>query len=414
VISGQKASYKGPNGFAVDFEYDDIESTVEKKAAVFENAVGNGTYVQSNGHTSGRFPMQCIFSGLGYEILAEAFLSLLLQDGEGVLTHPIHGDVNVVPVGSISRADPLKTGAGQIIYQVEFYETTGLQIGETGGLDQAFDALIFAAAAAFTEGIQLADAVDRAGFRSKLASVMNTVSNAMSRASGAVTKVQNGIEDVGDSINRGIDTLLGEPLALARQCQILIGEPRRISSLAKNKITGYSNLASDIFTGTFAEPSKYAKDLINTFHLNKLVARSIVANTAMMMTESKEYLTKGDYIDAAESLKEIADAYQVWHDASYDSLELETISAPNLDVGGGHGELSRLVAAASADLLSKALKAKTELREPLRSDRTPIDLCFELYGTSKFEVLNDFVNSNQLAGDELILIPRGREIAWYV
>ena len=49
MISGQKASYKGPSGFSVDFDYDDIESTVETKAAVFENAVGNGTYVQSNG-----------------------------------------------------------------------------------------------------------------------------------------------------------------------------------------------------------------------------------------------------------------------------------------------------------------------------------------------------------------------------
>jgi prophage DNA circulation protein len=410
----QRAKYKSPNGITTEFDYEDIESSVDKKTAVFENAIGDGTYVQSNGHTSGRFPMRCFFSGYSYVTSAETFLAAILEDGEGVLTHPVHGDITVVPVGTITRVDPLKTGAGQIVFDVGFFETTGLQIGETGGFAQAFDALSIASAMDFTNGLQLPDAVSKAGFRSKLKSMMGKVSSAMAKASGAVGKIQEGIEDTGDSINRGVDTLLGEPLALARQCQILIGEPRRQAELARNKIKGYTNLANDIFRGTLAEPSKYAHDLINTFHLNKMLAKSLIGNTAMMMTQSTEYLTKADYIDAAESLMNLKEDYVTWRDANYDNLELDTISAPNMDTGGGESELTQLVASVASDLFSKALQAKTEVREPLTSDRTPLDLCFEFYGTTAFDVLDMFVKTNQLGGDELILIPKGREVVWYV
>jgi prophage DNA circulation protein len=410
----QQGSYKSPSGQVVTFDYEDIESSVGKKTAVFESAVGNGTYVQSNGSTSGRFPMRCYFSGFSYEALAETFLSAILEDGEGVLTHPVFGDITVVPVGQVTRIDPLKSGAGQVIYDVEFYETVGLQIGETGGNAQVFDSLMEVSAMDFSNNVQLADPVDKASFRNKLKSALKKMSDAIKKASGAVAKVNEAIEDTGDSINRGMDTLLGEPLALARQTQLLIGEPRRQASLTNSKALAYQNLAQDIFTGTLAEPSKYAKEAINLFHLNKMMAQSYLGNTAMLLDESTEYLTKADYINAAERLLALREDYQAWHDDNFDSLELTTISEANTDTGDGLAELNQLLSSVASGLIARSFEAKTEMREPIASDRTPLDLCYELYGTTAFDVLDHFVNLNDLVGDEFFLIPKGREIVWHV
>jgi len=410
----QQGSYKSPSGQVVTFDYEDIESSVDKKTSVFESAVGNGTYVQSNGRTSGRFPMRCYLSGRDYKAKAEAFLSAVLEDGEGVLTHPVFGDITVVPVGQVTRIDPLKSGAGQVVYDVEFYETVGLQIGETGGNAQVFDSLMEASAVDFSNKVQLTDPVDKASFRNKLKSALKKMSDAIKKASGAVAKVNEAIEDSGDSINRGMDTLLGEPLALARQTQLLIGEPRRQASLTNSKALAYQNLARDIFTGTLAEPSKYAKETINIFHLNKMMAQSYLGNTAMLLAESTDYLTKADYINAADKLLALREDYQAWHDDNFESLEVSTISEANTDTGDGLAELNQLISSVASGLITRSFEAKTERREPLASDRTPLDLCYELYGTTTFDVLDHFTSMNELAGDEFFLIPKGREIVWHI
>jgi prophage DNA circulation protein len=410
----QKASYRSPSGITVEFDYEDIEVRVEKKVSVFENAVGNGTYIQSNGHTSGRYPMRAYFHGFGFEYEAETFLRALLEDGEGVLTHPVWDYVNVVPVGEIRRVDPLKSGAGQVIYEVEFFETTGLQIGETGGLEQAFDDLENAGAMDFTDGVFLGDAPSKSSFRNNVESTIKKMSVSMAPASGAIAQTQEGIEDTVDSIHRGMDSLLGDPLSLARQIQILIGEPRRSDELSRSKTLAYTNLAWDIFNGSLAESRTYTQESINLFHLNYMIAKSLIGNIAMTMEKSSEYLTKADFVDAATSLMDLSDAYQIWRDDNFDAIEQAEISRQHMDVGGGGSEMQHLVSMVASSLFARALRAKSEIREPLRSDRTPLDLCFEYYGTTAFSVLDRFIVTNQLAGDEIILIPRGRSIVRYV
>lgn len=410
----QRASYKSPSGITVEFDYEDIESVVEKKTSIFENSIGNGSYIQSNGHTSGRFPMRCFFSGFGYDDVANTFLLALLEDGEGVLTHPIHDDIHVVPFGAITRSDHLKSGGKQVVYDVEFYETTGLQITEAEGLDQAFDDLQNIGAMDFTDGVFLVDATSKSAFRSRVEAATKNVFLTMEKASGSIEAVQNKIEDVADSIHRGMDTLLGDPLSLARQMQILVSEPRRQSGLSRAKIQSYNDLATNIFSGSLAEPSKYAHDAINTFHMNRMLSQSILANMGMAMVESTEFITKGDYIEAAESLMAMLDAYQTWQDANFDSIEPDTLEMSQIDIGFGLNALTGLLSSIVSYLFSKAVHAKTERREPLSSSRTPLDLCFELYGTTKFSVLDRFIHDNQLAGNELILLPKGREIVWYL
>jgi prophage DNA circulation protein len=409
------AQYKSPSGQVVPFDYEDIESNVDTKAAVFETALGNGTYVQPNGHTSGRFPMACFFSGENYEDKADAFLSAVLETGEGILSHPIHSDINVVPVGTVVRADNLVTAGNQVVYTLTFFETTGLQIGEQRGLKQVFDSLIQASSVDFSQKVQIEnDPVDKGAFRARLESTLNVMRKRLKDASGAVAKVNQAIEDTGDSINRGLDMLIGEPLTLARQIQMLIGEPRRQNNAVQAKIDGYLDLSADIFQASLAEPGKYSRDSANNFHFNKMRAQAIVANTAMVISDSTEFLTRSQYIAASDTLDALLDAYQVWHDDNFESLETAYIDPTNIDTGDGISELYELVLSVCSDMITKSFNAKIEYRMQLASDRTPIDLCYELYGTSSNETMDLFLASNGITGDEHFLIPKGREIVAYL
>jgi prophage DNA circulation protein len=410
-----KGAYKSPSGAVVKFDFEDVESTpAESKAAAFETAVGNGTYVQPNGHTSGRFPMVCFFHGTGYEQRAQAFVSAVLDGGVGQLTHPSYSvPINVVHVGEIRFSEPLKSAAGQAVIFVEFWETTGLQIGQAGSLPQLFDALVDAASVDFSDKVQLDDIGSQKSFINKVTSVVKKVSAAMTGATKAVSNATGGIEDVGNSINRGIDMAVGQPLALARQVQILIGEPRRQLDNIKSKWESYKDLAADIFGGDTAGLSTFSNDSINGFHMDKLVGASIVANGGRMLAEG-DHKTKADYIRSAEELKVLLEDYQAWSDTNYAALAATGISPPSIDTGGGRLELQALTAFSLSELITKSFSAKTEMRAPLESDRTPIDLCFELYGTAVQDYLDLFAYSNELVGEEHFLIPKGREIVWYV
>ena len=410
----QRAEYKSPTGQVVKFDYTDIETSVDTKAAVFESASGNGTYVQSNGHTSGRFPMNAYFHGADYDNEAEAFLSALLESGEGVLTHPIFGEIKVVPTGEIRRVDALVTAADQIVYSVSFFETTGLQIGEEEDIQSIFDALMDASALDFADKMQLDLPLDQATFKNKLSGAISKIENALGKASAAVASVTETIEDVGDSINRGIDVLIGDPLTIARQTQLMISEPRRQLDSVKAKLDGYKNLANDIVSGPTTSKNSYSNDAANAFHFDRMTMHSFVGNDAMLSAASPDNLKKADYIASAESLITQLELYQTWHDDNYAELVDDEISNAGVDTGGGVLELRQLISRACSSLITKAFEGKTEFSMVNHNERTPIDLCYELYGTATNEAVDLFTGSNKLVGEELFLIPVGREIVWYL
>jgi hypothetical protein len=201
---------------------------------------------------------------------------------------------------------------------------------------------------------------------------------------------------------------------LARQTQVLITEPSRVDALFKAKIAAYKNMAEDIFSGTLAAIKSYTSDTVNKFHYDNLIASTVIGSVAISLDRSTELYTRADFIDNATDLIALRDSYQTWVDANFDAIEQSRIDAAYIDTSASGAELDRVVYSVSSSLFSRALRAKTEIREPLLSDRSPIDLCFEYYGTLDFAVMDQFIQVNVLEGEELILIPRGREIVHYV
>jgi len=404
------ASYKSASGIAVDFDYEDVSSDIEKKTTIFETAIGNGTFVQDWGHTSGRFPMICIFHGDNYLERSSSFLNALLEPGIGVLTHPIFGEINVIPTGVINRADPLIAGSGQIVFTVMFSET--IKLYKTGEIDvyQSFEDLNEVSYLSFGDNANLEDPGDKAAFRYGVIESIGEIKSKLKTASESVAKVQQKTEDIADSILRGVDTALGDPLSLARQAQILIGEPRRTKELLKNKINAYQDMASSIFEGTIAEATDH---YANLFRWNNLLAQAILGNMSLAMLDI-DYETRAGYIDAAETITRNLEDYRIWYDASYDVLEPDTLEPSKVNTGDGMWELRSIMTSVSARLVEMSMVAKTEMYMELPAERTPIDLCYELYGTTDWEVFDKFVAQNAIAGDEWYLIPRRRPIVWYV
>jgi hypothetical protein len=77
-------------------------------------------------------------------------------------------------------------------------------------------------------------------------------------------------------------------------------------------------------------------------------------------------------------------------------------------------KLKALIASTSANLIRTSFDLKQERIIKTLKPRTILDWCYEFYGTTEDSKLNFFINSNKITGDELLLIPAGRELKYYV
>ena len=86
------AAYTAPSGDQVVFEFEDVQKTIRKKTNVIEFVGANVSYVQESGTAGRSYPLTVYFSGPNYDVEADRFENLLVEDGVGVLDHPrLHG-----------------------------------------------------------------------------------------------------------------------------------------------------------------------------------------------------------------------------------------------------------------------------------------------------------------------------------
>jgi len=312
------AAYNSPSGVRLEFNYENVSKFFEKKTAAFEFPDADGTFVQDLGHTGRRYPFRVIFTGDNYDLEADQFEEMLFEQGQGKLEHPMYGEVDVVPFGKVTRRDDLKTAGNQAIYEIVFWETTGL-IYPTPQLDPAIEVVLaldaFAAASAetFEQASNLETAGERATLKGQYKALLGAASSGLQAIASTQDDVAQLFNSVSSSINQGIDVLIAEPLMLAFQTSILIQTPGRALTSITARLDAYKNLAESIigtpaaptplFTpdptpGAISDPSKVDNRLLAA----DLYALNYVAG-AIVSTVNAQFATKTEVTGATRTSK---------------------------------------------------------------------------------------------------------------
>ncbi len=404
------AVYVSPSGVAIEFDFEDVSRSFDKRTAAFETAGQDGTYIQDSGRSGRRFPIRAFFSGENCDLEANAFEDALAERGRGRLQHPLYGTFDVVPFGSISRSDRLVTKANETAVDVLFWETTDLfptGLTDAGSdLAQALEDFNNSAASGFENDIDLDSAVEESTFLNEYEALLSNVENTLGPISDTVESTRVKFQAVSDSINRGIDVLVDQPLALARQTLNLIQLPGRIQNQITNRLDAYGNLFNNILTDAgIQEPSETDRRHYNRFYTANLSASAMVTGSALSVVNTT-FQTKPEAVAAAQVILDQFDALVAWRDDNYASLQ-------EIDTGGDYRDLLALVAGTAAFLVDLSFSLKQERRLVLTRARTPVDLVAELYGEVD-EQLDFFISSNSLTGSEILQIPAGREVVYYV
>lgn len=407
----QQAAYTSPSGVRLTFGFEDVRRAFTKKTGGFNFADANGTYVQDLGHTGRRYPLRMFFWGSNYDLEADTFEAALMETGIGKLEHPIYGTSDVIPFGEVTRRDDLKTAANQAVIEVVFWATIGLvyptgQVDLAGSTLAALEAFNAAEAAEYAAGIGDIGAARQSILADKYNGFLDTTEAALRDIADTQQDVQRQFDAITDSIDRGIDVLVADPLTLAFQTSQMIQAPARALTAITARLDAYANLAQSIFAPTTLDDPE-AEPLDN----DELRTRDLYAkgynSGSILSSVNADLETKTDAIEAAESILDQMTALTTWRDVAYPDSE-------QVDTGAGYQALQEASALSVAFLIQISFSLKQERRIVLDRNRTIVDLAAELYNDVPDSHLDFLINSNDLSGSEILELPKGRTIVYYI
>jgi len=399
----REAAYTSPSGVRTVFSYENVKRAVTKKTSSFEFPDADGTYVQDFGAGGRRYPVRVFLWGADYDIAAAAFEESLIERGVGRLEHPIYGTVDVIPFGEIVRRDDLKTAANQAVIEVTFWESTGVAY-PTADKDPAsavlgaVDGFNTAIATEFAETPGVDVATQQALIKSQFERALAAVDTALAPVAAVEDAVSAQFTAIYDSITLGIDVLIDEPLTLGFQTVLLIEAPARAAAAISDRLAAYAGLLESLTSGHGAAG-------VPEFKTTDLFASTQVAAEVVAVVNST-FLTQGGAITAAEKILGQFEAFVSWRDDTARALAV-------VDTGEAYQQLQDAVALAAGYLVELSFTLKQERAITLTRPRTVIDLAAELYGEVDGK-LDFLITSNNLTGDEIIELPRGRRIVYYV
>lgn len=397
----RSARYRSPSGAEFEFLFSELSRAGGKKAATHELPQQDYAEVQDLGNTATRFPLSIFFQGADYDRTADAFYAALEERGPGILLHPRWGDLNVQPLTFLQK-EQFVDHARVATFEIEFirvitptYPFSAAQLEEQIG--SKMDDLEDTQVAAFADNFSPESAADLIKTKDDLVGSAQTLHDKIAGVIAAAGETATDFEQQFNDFIRDVDELAQDAPALGEAFINLVRTPARVAVGIWQKIIGFGaclqTLISEIVPTTSTQA---ASKTMQVAAVGSALAESCLAGTVN---------TRAEAVAIAETIKQaLADGLV--------SIEDSESSVDGYDAARDVlSQLKAILDDASALMLERSFSLRIERRIVLQSERTPLDLVYDFYG--EIDSLDDFIEQNHLRGEELFLIPRGREVAYY-
>lgn len=404
-------AYTSPSGNRFTFLYEDVSRTFDKKTSSYDFPDATGTYVQDTGATGRKYPITAIFSGEDCDLSADAFEDALAETGRGRLEHPIYGTIDVVPFGTVTRSDALKSAANQSTVEVTFWETIPLIYPQQQN-DPASEVLDAVRELTEASGLEVANSLDIfssetvLSFKSRMTALVNSVKDVIGKAieikALVVAKVSNVIAKIDAIVVATLETaqqVRDSIVGVIESVVDLVSTPSVLIDSIKQKFNSYKGMIDSIIAPIFLDTGE--SDYLSSVSMTNALLGGLVVN----IVES-EFETQGSALETAEDLLELFETVTDWTETTSQQVGI-------VNTGESYTQLQKSVALTAGYLVEISFTLKKERAVILTRARSIVDLVAELYG-SVDDVLDFFITSNNLSGSEIIEVPKGREVLYYV
>jgi prophage DNA circulation protein len=406
--------YTAPSGAVFQFNFDDLGRQGGKKTDVSEIPQSDFAKVQDLGAKATQFRLELYFTGPDYDKTADAFWAALGEHGPGRLQHPRWGDLDVL-AESYGQEEKFVDGLGRAVFSIDFIHAPptpaiAVAIQTAAGVVAAAKASAAAASAAFASGYTspagAAAPTASTGFaipalqdlmecKDRLRKTMREIKRTSLRMAGGLKELSQRINAETVAFINDLDQLIMAPVDLADALGSVIGASALAPVSVGIKLSSYIEEFNAVAFG----PTSPAQAAINVLTVQAIASAGIEASATGDLASRSEAIAAHD---------RIVELYNLTRSA----VENSEASASYIADPVAMQSLAQAAAAAKAYLLEVSFSLRSERRIILSGAATPLELVHRFYGD--VDRLDEFCDQNHLQGDQLLIVPAGAEVSYYV
>lgn len=413
--------------------------TMEKKLGVFQYPKIIGTGVQDLGMRSATYPISIFFEGPDNDIQAEEFFEATKQTGKWTVIHPTKGSLDLQLV-SVTEITDVVDSANITQFDCEWMESIDISViaslpelgsiigGQLGDLNDS-------SLAEFAENVDQSEA-------SGLFAVIETTKKVVSAVINTTQKLTEGVATINNriiAVQRGIQDAILQPaldlLALGGQIQTLIQLPVLATNDIKARLSGFGELFDELFELSPEGNSVASKNiaavqqlaLVAALGANAKIVSTLPAgvspstivpppSTDAQITNFGLALTRTDVVGIATDISGLLSDTTDNLDTTQENFDDTTIDKQYFSMSDSYPDAVLITAQAVAFALQFAFNLSIERRFILKRPASPIRITIEQYGTlgPNDSAMDFFMETNSLQGNEILMLPAGREVVTYV
>jgi predicted RNA-binding protein Jag len=410
----QPAAITTPDGKRYEYQYQAVEKTIRNKTSKFTFSDRPGSKVQNFGVGEVSIPLTMYFAGGDYDLTARDFEKSAALPGYCILEHPMYGVLNIV-IEELSRVDDLVARGNQAVFTLTITETIidDIPASDKKALNTALSG-IDNSGAIIGENYQAKynSAVLREQAKTRFADFVDDLAERFEAVKKVSDDINTAAQEAEDYITSNIDDLLGVPSTLIQSINTLIRIPARSTASVTARVSAYvSTIRStiDSITGTVA-------DVFNRREEAQGIITSCLSSTAeaLLSPADGDYLKKSDITSQINTLTSLYYEVQNYLDEQEQSSVTAGLAYRYSVPSELINNIRNIISQTNGYLLKLCMNLKQERRITTTQVWDIVTLCYKLYSGKVDDYLDFFIDTNELTGDELINIPVGREIVYYV
>ena len=377
---------------------------IQYNVAFFDFPEIEGTLVKRKKPRGRRYNVEIYFDGDDHLDVAGRFDIAAADSRPLTISHPMYGSLTVQPTGfEFDNRDYNVTKiTGTVIETIT--QTTQAQ------KKNAQDKIVY-------DKVQI-DAVQAGYF---VANIVPETTDITPLSDDALNSYNEGVKNIDNTLDRetylnaynaaltGINNIVAEPLQATRTIQRLIEAPYLFAQSVQNRVTTLLNQIG-LLRRTIENVLNVKDKRIIEMQYGALIT---TLSAATVTNISGSYPTRNSVIDIFDS---VLDAYNQF------ILDLDGLQTN--DAGGEndyipHFEsmlgISNLVIFTLNSLMDVAMDGRQERTVTLMADSTAIVEAYKYYGNDIDDIaLDEFMNINDINLNEMLLIPKGRKLTYFV
>lgn len=412
----QEIQLTSPSGAVFNALWRKDPRSMEKKLGIFQYPKVRGAVVQDLDIGPVRYPLTLFFQGEDNDLEATRFLEACKERGTWDIIHPVHGALVLQLVSFTENTDPLDSGnLTQVdtdwlepLTEAQLPSETQLQ----GEITNQTDELNSSSADQLEENVSQETAGETSAFKSTVNSVVSVATDTLDSISELNAEISAQIS----SIKRGIDAALAivpmDILSIAGQIQALIQLPALAIADVEARIDAYQNFADQIFNLSPSETNREGKNIVAVQELalvSSLGAFAGISSTGILSSRTQS-------IELIETNAILFDDIINNLDATQEAFIDTPIDIQYFSQSESFSSGALLMAQTIAFLLQRTFALAIEKRFILDRQRAPIEITITEYGSLGIDDINFdlFITTNSLLGNDILILPAGREVVVYV